>query len=340
LIEDYSGVAEMDHELTELLTRLVQVGNVSENDVLELRDAVWTDEPISQPLVDSLFSVNDHCKTYSASWTDFLIEVVEHYLLHQKPPEGFIDDAGSAWLRARVDKNGRVTSQTEIELLVSVLETAENAPESLKNYALTQIEATIAFGEGPTRSGDMVRPNCVDDAEVKLLRRLVFAGGGEGAAIVGAKEADLLFRIKDRALGNENAPSWQLLFVQGVGNHLMAHSDYRPLSFEEAARFTTEMDIVTPSVAGFFKRMVPSEMIGRGTIVEAFKAVFPKQRDGFAKKMAIDNSHLITDEEAAWLKVHIVADGQTDEYEQALLTFIIDEAGNAPSNLESVRLRA
>jgi hypothetical protein len=330
----------MNHELTELLTRLVQVGQVSESDVLELRDAVWTDEPLGQPLVDSLFSVNDHCKTYSASWTDFLIEVVEHFLLNQNPPQGFIDDAGAGWLRARVDKNGRVTSQTEIELLVSILETAENAPDALKNYALTQIEATIAFGEGPTRSGDMVRPNCVDDAEVKLLRRLVFAGGGEDAAIVGAKEADLLFRIKDRALGNDNAPSWLPLFVQGVGNHFMAHSDYRPLSYDEAARFQTDMDIITPNIAGFFKRMVPSDMIGKGTIVDAFKAVFPKQRDANAKKMAIDNSHLITNEEAAWLKAHIAADGQTDEYEQALLTFIIDESGNGPAILESIRLRA
>jgi hypothetical protein len=85
---------------------------------------------------------------------------------------------------------------------------------------------------------------------------------------------------------------------------------------------------------------VPNDMIGKGTIVDAFKAVFPKQRDANAKKMAIDNSHLITNEEAAWLKAHIAADGQTDEYEQALLTFIIDESGNGPAILESIRLRA
>jgi hypothetical protein len=330
----------MNHELTELLTRLVQTGHVREGDVMELREAVWTDEPLSQPLVDALFAVNDQCKTYSAPWTDFLIEVVEHYLLQQEQPHGFISDAGASWLRARVDKNGRIASLTEMEVLVSVLENAENAPDALRNYALTQIEATICLGEGPTRSGDLIRPNCVDEAEAALLRRLIFASGGEDAVIVGGAEADLLFRIKDRTLGGTNAPAWTQLFVQGVANHLMAHSDYRPMAREDAARLYADMNESHPSVYSFFRRMVPDTLIGRGTIVDAFKAVFPKQRDQFAKKLAIDNSHLISEEEVGWLKMHIAADGQTDDYEKALLTFIIEESGNLPPVLDTLRMRA
>jgi hypothetical protein len=330
----------MNHELTELLTRLVQAGGARESDVLELREAVWTDDPITAPLVDALFTVNDQFKSYSAPWTDFLIEVVEVFLLQQDHPHGFMTEAGAAWLRARIDKNGRIGSLTEIEILVSVLESAENAPEALKNYALNQIEATICLGEGPTRTGDLIRPNCVEEAEVTLLRRLIFSSGGEDAVIVGSAEADLLFRIKDRALGNANAAGWTELFIQGVANHLMAHSDYRPLAREDAERLFTEMNDSRPSVHSFFRRMVPDAMLGRGTIVDAFKAVFPKQRDPFAKKLAIDNSHLITEEEAGWLKMHIAADGQTDEYEKALLTFIIEESGNLPPVLEALRVRA
>jgi hypothetical protein len=191
-------------------------------------------------------------------------------------------------------------------------------------------------GEGPTRIDGVVRPNCVDAVEVELLRRVIFAGGGEGAVIVGSDEADMLFRIKDATLDGDNASSWLRLFVQGVGNHLMAHSDYRPLTRDEAAAFESFMNDNTPNLARFFSRMLPPDKIGYGTIAEAFKTMFPRAEDRFAKRLALDNSHLITPQEAGWLKTHIAADGETDAYEKALLTFILDEAEHAPAMLENM----
>jgi hypothetical protein len=198
----------------------------------------------------------------------------------------------------------------------------------------------IVSGEGPTRMDETVRPNTVDVHEVELLRRLIFAGGGEGAIIVDTKEADLLFRIKDATLEGDNATSWLRLFVQGVGNHLMAHSDYRPLSRDEALDFQDFMNDNAPSLGRFFNRMLPSDKIGYGTIAEAFKTLFPKSEDRFAKRLALDNSHLITSEEAGWLKTHIAADDEVDSYEKALLTFILDEAEQAPSMLDTFRRQA
>ncbi len=330
----------MDEELTELLTRLTRAGAVSEGDVMCLRDAVWTDETLPAPVVDALFTLNDQLTGHSPIWTDFFIEAVEYYLVDQCAPQGFVDDTAAEWLHTRIDKNGRVASLTELELLVAVLERAENAPDDLKDYAIAQIEKAIVSGEGPTRTDGAVRPNCVDAVEVELLRRLIFAGGGEGAIIVGSEEADMLFRIKDATLHADNATSWLRLFVQGVGNHLMAHSDYRPLSRDEAVHFEAFMNDDVPSLGRFLKRMLPSELIGHGTLIEAFKTMFPKAEDRFAKRLALDNSHLITPEEAGWLKTHIAADGETDAYEKALLTFILDESENAPSTFEALRRQA
>jgi hypothetical protein len=330
----------MDEELTELLARLMQAGTVTNGDVMMLRDAVWTDESIPEPVVDALFTLNDTLTSHSTVWTDFFIEAIEYYLVDQCVPQGFVDDTCADWLQARVDKNGRVASLTELELLVSIIERAESTPEDLRQYAITQIENVIVTGEGPTRTDEVLRPNTVDAHEVELLRRLIFAGGGEGAIIVDTQEADLLFRIKDATLQGDNASSWLRLFVQGVGNHLMAHSDYRPLSLQEAEAFQAFMDDKVPSLARFFKRMLPADKIGYGTIAEAFKTLFPKSEDRFAKRLALDNSHLITAEEAGWLKTHIASDGETDAYEKALLTFIFDEAEHAPSMLDTFRRQA
>jgi hypothetical protein len=330
----------MDEELTELLARLMLAGTVTNGDVMMLREAVWTDESIAEPVVDALFTLNDTLTNHSTVWTDFFIEAIEYYLVDQCVPQGFVDDTCADWLQGRVDKNGRVTSLTELELLVAIIERAESAPEDLRQYAIAQIENVIVNGEGPTRTDGVIRPNCVDAVEVELLRRLIFAGGGEGAMIVDTQEADLLFRIKDATLEGDNASGWLRLFVQGVGNHLMAHSDYRPLSRNEALDFQEFMDDNAPSLARFFGRMLPSDKIGYGTIAEVFKTLFPKAEDRFAKRLAIDNSHLITSDEAGWLKTHIAADDQTDAYEKALLTFILDEAEVAPSMLDTFRRQA
>ncbi len=315
-------------------------GTITAGDVLRLRDAVWTEEYLAQSVVEALFDLNDRCRNAAPEWHDFLYEAVEHFLLHQTPPQGFLDEKGAAWLRTRVGRTGKVKTWFEMELLVCILEHAENAPDWLKVWALAQVEETVVSGNGPTRVAEEAVLNCVDEAEVDLLRRLIFAEGGEGAIIVGSLEADMLFRIKDRTLGSPNAPGWMTLFVQAIGNHLMAHSDYRPVSADEAARLNGFMEDNTPHLFGFLRRTLPGTMLGHGTVVEAFKSVFGEEPEHFGDEADIAASRALTENEAGWLKQAIAADAQTDDYEKALLTFVIEETGNLPSMLESIRIRA
>ena len=331
------GSRLMDQNLVDVLASLSVAGRIGAGDVLRLRDEVWTEEHLAQPVVEALFDLNDRCRDSAPEWHDFLYEAVDHFLLHQTPPFGFLDEKGAAWLRSRLGRTGRVRSWFEMELLVSLIENAQNTPDWLKAWALAQVEETVVSGSGPTRDPNNVQPNCVDEAEVDLIRRLIFAEGGEGAIIVGTLEADMLFRIKDRTLNNANAPGWLTLFVQGIGNHLLAHSDYRPLSVEEARRLDAFMDENTPSLLGFLKRTLPTHMRGQGTIAETFKAIFGSDDDENGDG---DELQGLTAEEAGWLKQHIAADGQTDEYEKALLTFVVEETGNLPSMIEGLRRRA
>jgi hypothetical protein len=330
----------MDQELVDVLAGLSVAGRISEGDVMRLRDVLWSEETLAQPVVDALFDLNARCRDTAPEWSELLCEAVEHYLLQQNLPHGFLDEAGAAWLRDRLGRNGRIQSYPEMELLVTILESAENAPDWLKAWALSEIEETIVSGVGPSRDPSLVSPDCVDEVEVDMLRRLIFAGGGDSADIVGTAEANLLFRIKDRTLGSENAEGWLTLFVQGVGNHLMAHSDYRPLSRVEAMRLNAFMDDSAPNLSGFLKRTLPNNMLGRGTIAEAFKSLFVSPDDHFGSDAEIAASHALTAEEAGWLKEHIAVDGQTDDYEKALLTFVVEETGNLPSMLEGLRRRA
>lgn len=330
----------MDVELSGALAKLVQAGKVKDSDISDLRELVWADEHLSPKSMDALFMLLRKCEIDTPVWNDFFIEAVEHFLLHQNTPHGFIDDGGAEWLRDHIASDGYVKTLCEIELLVTILENADNAPDRLKSFALTEIESVIVSGVGATRLNQPLRPNCVEEEEARMLRRLIFSSGGEDTVIVSSAEADMLFRIKDQTLHSNNAAGWMTLFVQAVGNHLMAHSDYRPLSIDETQRLHAEMEDATPNIFAFLKRTLPPELLGRGTIVDAFKSLFPSERDPYAKSLSVDAARTITAEEAGWLKQHIAADGDTDDYEKALLTFIVEESGSVPSLLTSLRRSA
>jgi len=152
-----------------------------------------------------------------------------------------------------------------------------------------------------------------------LLRRIVFAAGGDGACIVSRDEADMLWRLKDACLIADNAPGWRQLFVQGVGNHLMAHSDYHPLARAEAARLEAFVDDHQSSVLGFFGRMVRA---GPAAGLQALRAPGAPKRDCFADE---EEARAITADEQAWLDAYVDADGVRDPYEKALLAFIASE---------------
>ena len=195
---------------------------VSSEEVLRLRRTFWADGKVSPEEAAELFALNAGAVPTN-EWADFFVEALCEYLIARGEPRGHVADADAGWLIAQIDHNGRIESHAELELLVKLFERAEHVPESLKHFALREIEQTVLTGSGPTRRAGEVVPGEIGDAEAQLLRRLVFAPGSDGPARVSAAEADLLFRLKEATLGADNSSEWQRLFVQGLANHLMAY---------------------------------------------------------------------------------------------------------------------
>jgi hypothetical protein len=293
-----------------------KAGNpITARDTLALRQWSWADGEITEAEAGGLFDLNDIGKSTAREWVDCFVESVSEYVVNSASPKGYVSAENAAWLMARIDKDGRVGSLGELELLVKILEKATNAPDSLKTYALAEIEKIILTGTGPTRDGGQLRPATVDAAEVTLLRRLVFAAGGEGPGIVNQAEAEMLFRIKDATLLHNNAPEWQTLFVQGVANYLLAQSSYVPLVRDEAARLEAFMDDKSPVIASFFDRA------GTTLFGNFFAELFGGES---VSDQPIDDDVVDTDE-AAWLVARIEADTMLDPMEKALLQFVCNE---------------
>lgn len=286
-------------------------------DILSLRRVCWPDGRIDPAEADAIFDLNDSVKSADREWVDFFVEAMREFVVHQTAPAGYVDDAKAQWLIARIDRDGRVDSLGELELLVKVLEDATAVPEALRAYALAQIEAAVLTGAGPTRAGGALEPGCVNAAEATLLRRILFAQAGDGPACISRAEADLLFRIKDASLGARNAPEWDRLFVQAVGNHLMAYASYRPLAREEAARLEAFVEDNQPNIGGFFRRMAAAGLSG----FAASGAPAPDHAALAAAANAVDPA------EGDWLKARLAAHPEIDPLEAALLNFIAEESG-------------
>jgi hypothetical protein len=193
-------------------------------------------------------------------------------------------------------------------------------PERLRTYAIAQIERAVLTGEGPTRRGGGLQHGTIGDCEAQLLRRLIFAPASDRPAGVSRAEAELLFRLKDATLGGANGPGWKRLFVQGVGNYLMAYTSYEPLSRERAAELEELINRPTDGLGRFFARMA------HFNLKSGFTGVFGRGalRHRSAQEAAAQG---VTGEERAWLDGRIEADGRIDEYEQALMDFLAEESG-------------
>ena len=282
---------------------------ISAEDVLALRRWVWPDGAVSDAEAEAAFALNRLAREAGPEWADFLIEAMTEYVVNARAPRGYVDEANAAWLIDQIERDGAPITAVEIALVVKLLESALNAPASLKAWALRQIEESA------------VRDGRVGEDEAALLRRIVFAPGGDGALRVSQDEAELLWRLKDACLQGDNAPGWKSLFVQAVGNHLMAWSSYTPLERGEAARLEAFVNDRRTSVLGFLARMRSASP------AEGLRAVLEKEQSAAAHDAEVESARAVTQSENAWLQGHVDADGARDAYEEALLAFVAEESG-------------
>lgn len=290
---------------------------ITAEELRALRGEVWGDGSVSAPEAEKLFDLNRLVEP-SSEWTDFFVEAICEFMLSQGEPRGYVTEDEASWLLRRVNREGRVETNAELELIVKLLERAEYAPGSLRRFALGAIEQAVLTGEGPTRQGKPAESPRVDDAEAAMIRRLIFAPASDGPAKVSAAEAEMLFRLKDATVGEDNSPEWKRLFVQGIANHLMAHQGYTPPSPSE------EMQLEARYQSRPLSHVVARLGDDNASPHEVREALFGDRQDEAIEKLnhEIDADAAVTSAESNWLKRLYDQDGQRDEYEQALLDFL------------------
>lgn len=291
-------------------------GVISAKDLAALRRAGWANGAITPDEAEAIFAANHKLAASDPDWCDFFVEAIGEYVINGSEPRGYVSDDRAAWLIHRVEQDGKLDSMAELELLVRVLERSQNAPQLLKDRVLAHVEAAVLTGAGPTRRGGQLAAGQVTAAEADILRRTIFAAGGDGPACTSRAEAELLFRLKDASVDAPNAPEWQRMFVQGVASYLQgsAASDAQ-LSRERALELETFMNAASPRI---------TQVLGRIALASpnVLDVVFGRKQPPRDRLGELASAEQVTESENAWLQAEIAEDGRLDPYEQALLDFL------------------
>jgi hypothetical protein len=249
------------------------------------------------------------------------------YIVNQAEPEGYVTAANADWLMAAISRDGKVKSKTEFDLLLYVLDTARWSPERLVRFALDEVKRAVIEGDGPLRMQGTRETGMITDAEVDLVRRILYAFGGDGNIAVTRAEAEVVIAIEESLAEGKANPAWTDLFVKAMANVILATSGYAPPSREEALRADAWLkrrgDLALGNMLG---EMVTKSLSG---IWDAYSAQSSEER-ALARlerqRIEIITNEEITDGEATWLVERLNRDSRLTERELALLDFLRREA--------------
>jgi hypothetical protein len=311
-------------------------GSIKDADVLKLRRGYYDDGRISPDEAEMLFALNDACPVQDPAWADCFVEGITDYLVEQAEPKGYLTAENAAWLIERIAKDGRVESKTELDLLINVLDKARWAPQSLARFALEQVKIAVLEGTGPLRAGRQLEPGLVSEADVELLRRILYSVGSDGNLAISQPEAEVLFEIDAATADADNHPSWSDLFVKAIGSCVMVASNYVPPARETVLardawldrRGDLSLDNLLSGMAsgftglfgGYRKQSDEERAISRLT----------------QQKVEIITHEAITAAEAAWLAQRIGRDGRLTPNERALLAFLKAESPSIDPSLQKL----
>lgn len=314
----------IDHSSTDDIRRR---GSIKDADVMRLRAAYYSDGNIGSEEAETLFALNDACPVQDRAWSDFFIEAVTDYIVNQAAPEGYITAANAEWLMRRIARDGQVSRKSELELLINVLDKARWSPASLVSFTLEQVKSAVLFGEGPLRDGSGVPKGTISESEVELVRRVLYAFGGDGNVAVTRAEAEILFDIND-ALGASGAhPAWIDLFVKAIANVVMAASGYSVPTREEALR----REVVIAPAPGRALRDIIRKLAD--TSLSSVRAAYREQSSverALARlerqRIEIITNEEVTEGEAGWLAERLGRDGKLTPAEDALVSYLFRHA--------------
>jgi len=306
------------HEIKLILAK----GRIEAADVLMLRRRVFLKGVVTPADAEMVFVLNDRLQgATDESWPPFFVEALTDYIVFQAQPRGYISEDNADWLIARVSRAGHVDTVAELELLVSALERAIFSPVRLVSFVLEQVKRGVIEGNGPVAHGGRLQPGVMGEVETELVRRILYAFGGDGNVAITRQEAEILFDINDATAEAANHPAWSDLYAKALANFLMAASGYQVPTRQEALRREAWLDAPTPGVGSFLGQMLAGSLSAIGDSYR-YGTLDGEPRPPVVIASSLDDlSPRATDAEIEWAVERIRRNG-LNRNERVLINFL------------------
>jgi hypothetical protein len=290
-------------------------GAITAEDIGTLRHRVFWKGIVTEADAELALLLNDRLHhAADPAWPAFFVEALTDYLVTQAQPSGYVSDENAAWLMQRIGHSGHVDTPCELELLIKVLERSQQSPVALVRFALEQVRLGVITGAGAVGARRTCDIGMVEDHETEMVRRILYAFGGDGNIAVTRSETEVLFDINDGTQHHLNHASWSDLFVKATANFLMAASGYEVLPRQEALRREAWLDETPAGVANFMGRMVSG---GLSSVRDAYRPT-----DGEDETVLRRRQPHATDDDIAWAASRIGRNGRLHDNEMALINLL------------------
>jgi len=204
---------------------------------------------------------------------------------------------------------------------VSALERAIFSPVRLVSFVLEQVKRGVIEGNGPVAHGGRLQPGVMGEVETELVRRILYAFGGDGNVAITRQEAEILFDINDATAEAANHPAWSDLYAKALANFLMAASGYQVPTRQEALRREAWLDAPTPGVGSFLGQMLAGSLSAIGDSYR-YGTLDGEPRPPVVIASSLDDlSPRATDAEIEWAVERIRRNG-LNRNERVLINFL------------------
>ncbi len=303
--------------LEEVFANIKTKGAVTAKDVIDLRRYVFADSFVATNEANRLFDLNDLDIPKSECWADFFVATITTLLVRQTRPHGYVDEDTAKWFIKRISHDGHIQTETELRSLLSVLDIAKNATDTLAEFALSEVRAAILYSEGYMGSTRNSTAKKISRDDVVMIERVLYASGGDNNVKVTVKEAEILFDLNDVCEAEDDAAElWQDIFVNAVTNCVMFYAVFKNPSREEALRqekwIQSRGDL---NIGGLIHQVTPQD------VWDSFSGKDHKeqQKRSLIEKQMTRHEERIDAEESLWLTRRIARDGVLNANERALL---------------------
>lgn len=206
--------------LQNLVQNLCARGEITADDVLQLRGQVFPDGVVCDEEAAAVFRLDHACYAKAPEWTRFYVDALTDYFVWQSKPRGYVSEAQAAHLMEEIKRDGRIEATSELELLINIVHWCTKCPESLALLALDAVKESI-LSPATACYGSNRPPAVITPSDVELVRKVIYAPGSPGGFTVTRQEAELLTTLDAESCAEENAAGWPDLFAKAVANALM-----------------------------------------------------------------------------------------------------------------------